>query len=186
MSQIVELEKASHGACWESCPHRGQVVEVRRFVYEILLDALAFAAHDIWDCSDTHTSEEPECSVVQDQPCLLGKANGGLLLVNAAFSSHWDQGVVHSSCAKSGEDDDAERDKLQVLPSWVVETGFGIIVGEGKVLDGRGSEAGETDVSQNEKHEHVDGQAWDRSALPLLSQCLVWSAQVYLVGAQRG
>lgn len=90
---------------------------------------------------------------------MLGKANGSLLLVDAAFSSHWDKGVIHSCCAKSGENDDAERDKLQVLASWVVKTGFGIVIGEGEVLDGRGSEAREADMCQNEEHEHVDRQA---------------------------
>lgn len=96
---------------------------------------------------------------------MFSEANGGLLLVDAAFPSHWDKSVVHSSCAKGGEDDDAKRDKLQVLPSWVVETGLFVIVRESEVLDCRGSEAREADVGQNEKHEHIDGQAWDRSAL---------------------
>lgn len=110
-------------------------------------------------CRDTHSSEEPECSVVQDQPCLFSEANGGLLLVDTAFSGDWDKGVVHSSRAKGGEDDDAERDKLQVLPSWVVKPGLFIVVRESEVLDCRGSEAREADVGQNEKHEHVNRQA---------------------------
>lgn len=47
LSQIVEFEEASHGACRESCPHCGQIVEVWRFVNEILLCVLAIAAHRI-------------------------------------------------------------------------------------------------------------------------------------------
>jgi hypothetical protein len=114
---------------------------------------------------------------------LLSKADCSLLLVDAAFSGHWNEGVIHGSCAKSGEDDDAERDKLQVLPTWVVETGLGIVVGEGKVLDGRGAEARETDVCQDEKHEDVDRQAWHRSAL--LLSCQEQLVEVYPVDAQR-
>jgi hypothetical protein len=117
---------------------------------------------------------------------LLSEADGSLLLVNAAFPSHWDKGVVHGSRAKSGEDDNAERDKLQVLPAWVVETGLGVIVGEGEVLDGRGTKARETDVCQDEKCEDVDRQAWDRSALLLSSQSLEQLVKRYLIDARRG
>jgi hypothetical protein len=115
---------------------------------------------------------------------LLSKADSGLLLVNTTFSGHWDEGVIHGSCAKSGEDDNAERDKLQVLPAWVVKTGLSVIVREGKVLDGRGAEARETDVCQDEKHEDVDRQAWHRSALLLSGQEQL--VEVYLIDAQRG
>jgi hypothetical protein len=115
---------------------------------------------------------------------LLSKADGGLLLVNAAFSGHWDESVIHSSCAKSGEDDYAERDKLQILPTWVVETGLGIVVREGEILNGRGAEAREADVCQDEKHEDVDRQAWHRSAL--LLSCQEQLVEVYLVDARRG
>lgn len=61
----------------------------------------------IWDCGNTHSSKSPERSIVQDQPRLLSKADGSLLLVNAAFSGHWNKSVVHGSRAKSGEDDNA-------------------------------------------------------------------------------
>ena len=98
---------------------------------------------------------------------MLGEANGSLLLVDAALSGHWDKSVVHGGCAKGGEDDDAKRDELQVLPARVVEAGLSVIVGQGKILNCRGAEAREADMCQDEEHEDVDGQAWDRSALVL-------------------
>lgn len=135
LSQIVEFEEASHGACRETRPHGRQVVEVWRFVDEILVRMLAFASHGTMGCEGTHCSKEPERGIVQDQPCLFGKANGSLLLVNPALSGHWDKGIVHGGCAEAGEDYDAKRDKLQVLPPWVVEAGLGVIVRKGEVLN---------------------------------------------------
>lgn len=85
--------------------------------------------------------------------------------MNSASSGHWDKSIVHGGSAKAGKDYDAERDELQVLPSWVVEAGLSVIVRQGEVLNCRRAEAREADVCQDEKHEYVDGQAWDRSAL---------------------
>ena len=85
--------------------------------------------------------------------------------MDAAFLGHGDKGIVHSGGAKGGKDNNAKRDELQVLPSWVVEAGLSIVVGEGEVLDGGRAEGGETDKSQDEEHEYVDRQACgDRSA----------------------
>lgn len=95
---------------------------------------------------------------------MLGEADGSLLLVDAALSGHWYKSIVHGGCAKAGEDYDAERDELQVLPSWIVEAGLGVVVRQGEVLNCRRAEAWEADVCQDEEHEYVDGKAWDRSA----------------------
>ena len=76
--------------------------------------------------------------------------------MNAALSSHWDKGIVHGGCAKTGKDYDAERDELQILPSRVVEAGLGVVIRQGEVLDCRKAEAREADVCQDEEHEYVD------------------------------
>lgn len=66
---------------------------------------------------------------------MLGEANGSLFLVDAAFSGHWDEGIVHGGGTETGEDYDAERDELQILPSRIVEAGLGVIVRQGEVLN---------------------------------------------------
>jgi hypothetical protein len=60
------------------------------------------------------------------------------------------------------------------------------MVGEGEVLDGRGTKARETDVGQDEKCEDVDRQAWDRLALLLSSQGLEQLGKIYLIDARQG
>lgn len=66
LSQIVKLEQTGHGTCRETRPHCRQVVEVGRFVDEVLIHMLAFAIHGSMGCDGTHCSEEPECGIVQD------------------------------------------------------------------------------------------------------------------------
>lgn len=83
--------------------------------------------------------------------------------MDAAPSGHGHQSIIHGSSAEGGEDDDAERDKLQVLPARIVKTGLSVVVGQGEVLDCVRTETREKSVGECEEHEHIDREPCEAS-----------------------
>jgi len=81
-------------------------------------------------------SQSPENRVVHKQPSLLGIANSGLFLADTLPASDRNEDVVKGGSPQASEYYDPERDKLEIVPSLVVQASVGIVVGQGEVLGG--------------------------------------------------
>lgn len=88
------------------------------------------SSHEVCSVEQTYNTETPEYNVVREHPGLLREADDIFPLRNAPVLRKRSEGVLHDTSTKTCEENNAERDEVEIILAIGVLTRPWVVVAE--------------------------------------------------------